>query len=103
MSWRIRPHPVGQGLPRDKHFLCGVGLKPQGTLGVRVWERWGSGKCSYKKDGLLGGGGVAFVSLREENRFCETDVELRKKANPVLCHQNSGLLFFLRQGVCDPS
>lgn len=61
----------------------------------------------YKKDWPPGRGGVAFVGPREENRFCQNELELPKKRhcspNPVLCHLDAGISVFLRQGVCDPN
>lgn len=48
--------PTGQKLPRDEDFGCGIGLKPQETVDVRMWGRWGSGGSSHKQGRLPAGG-----------------------------------------------
>lgn len=49
--------PVGRKLPRDEDFACGIGLKPQEAVDVRMWGRWGSGRGSHKQGRLPAGGG----------------------------------------------
>lgn len=49
--------PVGRKLPWDEDFACGIGLKPQEAVDVRMWGRWGSGGGSHKQGRLPAGGG----------------------------------------------
>lgn len=71
-AWRW-PHPiqdtglspVGQVLTRDEGSMRGIGWKPQETMDVRMWGRWGSEESSHRKGRLPGGGEVAFGGPRE--------------------------------------
>lgn len=89
--------PIGQELPRDEGSVCGAGRKPQETVDVRMWGRWGSGGCS-QKGRLPGGGRVAFRGPKE-NRFYQSYVALSRKQhcfpNSILCHLDA---VFMRQG-----
>lgn len=65
--------PQGQG--------CPVWCRLQSTrnTGCQGVGKVGPKERSYKKDWPPGRGGVAFVGLREENRFFQNELELPKK------------------------